>query len=111
MLNGTEKVKGLNSMKGVEVYGLKDPSRIHQRVPTFCFNILGADPHKVAEYMWDKHAVALLAEDNGGFYSRALRTYGRSVAVRASPVHFNTIREVEAFLSGLADAVNHFNVA
>jgi selenocysteine lyase/cysteine desulfurase len=108
MLNGTDKIQGMNSMRRLEVYGLKDPSRADLRVPTFSFNIVGADPHKVAEYMWDKHSVALLAEDNGGFYSRALRTYGRSEAVRASPLHFNTINEVETFLTGLNDAVKHF---
>jgi len=109
MLDGTTKVQGMTAMKGLEVYGLKDSSRTHLRVPTFSFNIVGADPHKVAEYLWDKHAIALLAENNGGFYSKALRTYGKSVAVRASPVHFNTIQEVEAFLSGLADTVSHFH--
>jgi len=108
MLNGTDKIQGMNSMSRLEVYGLKDPSRADLRVPTSSFNIVGADPHKVAEYMWDKHSVALLAEDNGGFYSRALRTYERSVAVRASPLHFNTINEVETFLTGLNDAVEHF---
>ena len=108
MLNGTNKVQGMNSMKRVELYGLKDPSRTHLRVPTFTFNIKDADPFKVAEYVWDKHAVALLAEDHGGFYSRALRTYGKSVAVRASPVHFNTIPEVEAFLVALHDTLSHF---
>jgi selenocysteine lyase/cysteine desulfurase len=108
MLNGTDKVQGMNSMKRLELYGLKDPSTVDLRVPTFSFNIVGADPYKVAEYMWDKHSVAVLAEDNGGFYSRALRTYGRSVGIRASPVHFNTIEEVETFLTGLNDAVEHF---
>lgn len=81
MLDGTTKVQGMAAMKGLEVYGLKDSSRTHLRVPTFSFNIVGADPHKVAEYLWDKHAIALLAENNGGFYSRALRTYQKSVAV------------------------------
>lgn len=109
MLNGTSKTQGMLALNGLEVYGLKDPSRTDQRVPTFSFNIVGADPHKVAEYMWEKHAIALLAENNGGFYSRALRRYGRSVAIRASPVHFNTIPEVETFLSSLADAISHFN--
>lgn len=108
MLNGTGTTAGMNSMKGLEVYGLRDPSRIPLRVPTFSFNIVGADPHEVAKYMWNKHSIALLAENNGGFYSRALRTYGKSVAVRASPVHFNSTREVGIFLSGLSDALKHF---
>jgi selenocysteine lyase/cysteine desulfurase len=108
MLNGTNNVQGMNSMRRLELYGLKEPSRADLRVPTFSFNVVGADPYKVAEYLWDKHSVAVLAEDNGGFYSRALRTYGRSVGIRASPVHFNTIEEVETFLTGLNDAVEHF---
>jgi selenocysteine lyase/cysteine desulfurase len=108
MLKGTENLKGMISMSGLEVYGLKDPSRIQERVPTFSFNVNGADPHKVAERMWDKHSIALLAENNGGFYSRALRTYGKSIAIRASPMHFNTIYEVEVFLSALAETVNYF---
>jgi selenocysteine lyase/cysteine desulfurase len=111
MLDGTETVAGMNSMKGLEVYGMRDSARLNLRAPTFSFNIIGADPHEVAEYMWKKHSVALLAENNGGFYSRALRTYGRSVAVRASPVHFNSTREVEHFLSGLSDALKHFNAS
>jgi len=109
MLTGTGDIAGLSSLKGLEVYGLKDHSRVDQRVPTFTFNIVGADPYKVAEHLWEKHAIAVLAEDNGGFYSRALRTYGRSVAVRASPVHFNTIQEVDTFLGSLSETIRHFS--
>jgi selenocysteine lyase/cysteine desulfurase len=82
MLGGTDGVQGMHGMKGLELYGSKDPSRADLRVPTFTFNIIGADPHRVAEYLWDKHAVALLAEDSGGFYSRTLKTYGKSIGVR-----------------------------
>jgi selenocysteine lyase/cysteine desulfurase len=103
MLNGTDGVQGMKSMKGVEVYGSKDPSQTNLRVPTFTFNIIGADSHRVAEYLWDKHAVAILAEDAGGFYSRTLKTFGKSIAVRASLAHFNTVQEVETFLLALAD--------
>ena len=108
MLNGTYAVQGMSSLKNLELYGLKDPSRLHLRVPTFTFNLRGADPHRVAEYLWDKHAVAVLAENGGGFYSRTLGTYGRTVGVRASLVHYNTIQEVEAFLLALTDTVKHF---
>jgi selenocysteine lyase/cysteine desulfurase len=109
ILTGSSGIKGIQSLKRVETYGLKDPSRIHERVPTFTFNVVGADPFKVAEYMWEKHAIALLAENKGGFYSRALRSYGKSVAVRASPVHFNTAHEVDTFLSSLAETITHFH--
>jgi len=108
MLNGTDHAQGMPSLRGLEMYGVMDPSRVHLRVPTFTFNIEGADPFRVAEYLWERHAVALLAENGGGFYSRTLKPYGKSVGVRASLVHFNTVQEVEAFLLALADTVKHF---
>jgi selenocysteine lyase/cysteine desulfurase len=55
MLSGTEDLKGMSSMSGLELYGLKDPSRIQERVPTFSFNVNGADPHKVAEQIGRAH--------------------------------------------------------
>ncbi|MGD0176034.1 MAG: aminotransferase class V-fold PLP-dependent enzyme [Candidatus Bathyarchaeia archaeon] len=109
MLGGINGVRGMQTMRGVEVYGAKDPSKTHLRVPTFTFNIVGADPFHVAQYLWDKHSIAVLAEDGGGFYSRTLQTYGKSVGVRASLVHFNTVQEVETFLRALDDTVKHFN--
>jgi len=107
MLNGTDGVQGIQNMKQLEVYGSKDPSRTNLRVPTFTFNVNGADPHRVAEYLWDKHAVAVLAEDGGGFYSRTLKTFGKSIAVRASLAHFNTVQEIATFLSALSDTIQH----
>ena len=108
MLTGTDRAHGMSSMRHLEVYGQKDPSRLHLRVPTFTFNIDGADPYRVAEYLWEKHAIAVLAENGGGFYSRTLKSYGKSVGIRASLVHFNTIQEVEVFLHALADTLEHF---
>jgi selenocysteine lyase/cysteine desulfurase len=111
MLGGINGAKGMQEIGGVEVYGVKEPSKTQLRVPTFTFNIVGVDPFQVAQYLWDKHSIAVLAENGGGFYSRTLRTYGKSVGVRASPVHFNTVVEVETFLRALADAVKHFGAA
>jgi selenocysteine lyase/cysteine desulfurase len=108
MLQGTKDQEGLGSIDRVEVYGVTDPAKVNLRVPTFTFNIEGTDPRKVAEYLWDKHAIALIAENGGGFYSRTLKTYGKSIAVRASPVHFNTIQEIGEFLRALKECVEHF---
>jgi len=108
MLKGMQGEEGLSKLAGIEVYGITDASQVHLRVPTFTFNILDADPLKVAKYLWEKHAIAVLAEDHGGFYSRTLKTYGKSIAVRASPVHFNTVEEVASFLHALKDAIGYF---
>jgi selenocysteine lyase/cysteine desulfurase len=108
MLGGTRGAQGLPEIPGVEVYGITNAAQVQSRVPTFTFNILGADPLEVAKYLWDKHTIAVLAEDHGGFYSRTLNTYGKSGAVRASPVHFNTVEEVTKFLEAVEDAAEHF---
>jgi selenocysteine lyase/cysteine desulfurase len=108
MLKGTKDAEGLATLAGVETYGITDPGRVYSRVPTFTFNILDADPIEVAKYLWEKHSIAVLAENHGGFYSRTLNTYGKSIAVRASPVHFNTIEEIGVFLRAMKNTVGHF---
>jgi selenocysteine lyase/cysteine desulfurase len=107
MLNGDQDAKGLSKLAGIKTYGITDAAKVHLRVPTFTFNILDADPIKVAKYLWEKHAIAVLAEDHGGFYSRTLNTYGSSIGVRASPVHFNTVEEIRTFLHALEDALRY----
>jgi selenocysteine lyase/cysteine desulfurase len=108
MLEGAKGAEGLSRLAGIEVYGMTDPAQVNLRVPTFTFNVLDADPLEVAKYLWEKHAIAVLAEDHGGFYSRTLKTYGKSIAVRASPVHFNTVEEIGSFLHAVGDAVRYF---
>jgi selenocysteine lyase/cysteine desulfurase len=108
ILAGVGDAEGLSAMGGVELYGITDPAQVQARVPTFTFTIAGADPVEVARYLWENHAVAVLAENHGGFYSKTLKTYEKSIAIRASPVHFNTLGEVEIFLRAVKDAVGHF---
>ena len=87
----------LQETPGVTVYGLTERARLHERVPTYSFNIQGLHPHRVAEalakaniYVWDGNYYALAVttrlgiEDSGGM-------------VRVGPVHYNTIDEVEKF--------------
>jgi len=106
MLDGISDIPGMCSMRGVELYGLKDATKSHLRTPTFSFNMRGVDPKTLAEYLWKKHSVVCIADD---FYSRALKTYDVPLAVRASLIHCNTIEEASSFLYALADAAKHFN--
>jgi selenocysteine lyase/cysteine desulfurase len=107
MLGGTQDVEGLPAIAGVEVYGITDLEQVQSRVPTFTFNLGNANPLEIAKYLWEKHSISVLAENHGGFYSRTLNTYGKSIAVRASPVHFNTVEEVGIFLHAVKDAALH----
>jgi cysteine desulfurase family protein (TIGR01976 family) len=85
---------------GVELYGIRTPEG---RTPTFCFNIEGHHPRKVAEllaerdiYVWD-----------GDYYAlepiRALGLAETGGAVRAGFLHYTTEEEVDRLLEALTD--------
>jgi selenocysteine lyase/cysteine desulfurase len=82
---------------GATVYGVKEPARIRERVPTFCFNLPGLDPAHVTE----KFAQAGIGIRDGHMYApRLMRRLNLPVetgAVRASLVHYNTLDEVRRF--------------
>jgi cysteine desulfurase family protein (TIGR01976 family) len=82
---------------GAEVYGIRDPGRVSQRVPTFSFNLKGIPPAKVAEEL-ARNQIGVRA---GHMYSpRLMQRLGldpKSGAVRASLAHYNTIEEIHCF--------------
>jgi cysteine desulfurase family protein (TIGR01976 family) len=82
---------------GAEVYGIRDPLRVVQRVPTFCFNLKGISPATVAEELARNH----IGVRSGHMYSpRLMQQFGlaqETGAVRASLAHYNTVEEVHRF--------------
>jgi cysteine desulfurase family protein (TIGR01976 family) len=97
----------LEETPGVQIYGLTDPRRLEERVPTFSFNLKGWGPRQLAEqlacegiYVWDGNYYALAVterlgvEDSGGM-------------VRVGPVHYNTIDEIARFGEALAKTVKN----
>jgi cysteine desulfurase family protein (TIGR01976 family) len=87
----------LEETPGVTIYGLTDPRRLEDRVPTFAFNLKGWHPRQVAQklgeegiFVWDGNYYALAVterlgvEQSGGM-------------VRVGPVHYNTVEEIEKF--------------
>ncbi len=84
----------LESIPGLRLYGVVDPRRMDERVPTFSFRLKGKHPRAVAEvlakesiYVWDGNYYALAVterlgiEESGGM-------------VRIGAVHYNTLDEV-----------------
>jgi selenocysteine lyase/cysteine desulfurase len=82
---------------GVTAYSITDARRLEERVPTCAFTLMGKPPRQVAEklddaniYVWDGNYYALAVterlglEANGGM-------------VRAGPVHYNTLEEIQRF--------------
>jgi cysteine desulfurase family protein (TIGR01976 family) len=97
-------LEALQETPGVHIYGLTDPQRLDERVPTFSFTVDGLHPRVVAEklaekniYVWDGNYYALSVTERLG-----LEEHGGMV--RVGPVHYNTLGEVarlQAALKGL----------
>jgi cysteine desulfurase family protein (TIGR01976 family) len=84
----------LEAVPGLRLYGLADPRKLDQRVPTFSFRLEGQTPRTVAErlgaegiYTWDGNYYALAVTERLG-----LEASGGMVRVGA--VHYNTAGEV-----------------
>src|SRR5215472_16114465 len=80
-----------------DVYGIRDKSRIAQRVPTILFNLPGISPATATE----KLAATGIGVRDGHMYSpRLMKRLGLSQeegAVRVSLVHYNTLEEIHRF--------------
>jgi cysteine desulfurase family protein (TIGR01976 family) len=90
---------------GAIIYGVDDPARLAERVPTFCFRLPSVEPALVTETM----AQSCIGVRDGHMYApRLMKRLGVSLETgvnRASLVHYNTIPEIQEFGKVLRDAV------
>jgi cysteine desulfurase family protein (TIGR01976 family) len=103
---GSRLIAGLQAIPGLKIWGITDPTRLHQRVPTVSFTLAGHHPDAVAErlgdeeiYVWSGNNYALSLTERLG-----LEEHGGMV--RVGPVHYNTIEEIDrlvAVVGSLAD--------
>jgi cysteine desulfurase family protein (TIGR01976 family) len=92
---------------GATIYGLAATDRIHERVPTLCFNLPNVTPARVTETL----AQAGIGIRDGHMYApRLMKRLGvplESGVVRASLVHYNTVDEIHNFGNALLDLTKH----
>src|SRR5579864_563764 len=88
---------------GATIYGVCEDHRVHERVPTFCFNLKNTPPAKITETM----AEAGIGIRDGHMYTpRLMKRLGLrqdSGVVRISAVHYNTVEEIHRFADVLLD--------
>jgi cysteine desulfurase family protein (TIGR01976 family) len=89
----------------VTVYGITDPARLEERVPTFALTAPGAAPRELAEELgrrgynlWDGNYYALALMERLGLE-------GSGGALRVGMAHYNTAEEVDRFLEDLGDVL------
>jgi cysteine desulfurase family protein (TIGR01976 family) len=90
---------------GAIIYGVDDPARLAERVPTFCFDLPNILPALVTETM-SNHAIGI--RDGHMYAPRLMKHLGRGLdtgVIRASILHYNTIEEIHEFGKVLRDMV------
>jgi cysteine desulfurase family protein (TIGR01976 family) len=99
---GAPLIEGLGRLKSVRVYGLTDPGRLSERVPTVAFTVAGDTPRAVCERL----AARGICAWSGDYYAvgvmERLGLAPTGGAVRVGLAHYNTAAEIEALLDALA---------
>jgi len=92
---------------GATIYGVREDHRVHERVPTFCFNLKKTSPAKVTETMAD---AGIGIRDGHMYTPRLMKRFGLrqdSGVVRISAVHYNTMEEIHRFADVLLNLSKH----
>ena len=96
-------VSGLESIPGLQVFGLTDPARFDRRVPTVSFRMAGLAPYEISQRLDGANIFAWA----GNFYALAvterLGIEAEGGLLRVGLVHYNTAEEVDTLLGVLAD--------
>ena len=93
----------LQAVPGLRLYGIGDPRRIDERVPTFSFTMEGWTPRQIAESL----AARAINVWNGNFYALAVTTAlgleEQGGMLRVGAAHYNTLQEVALLGQALND--------
>jgi cysteine desulfurase family protein (TIGR01976 family) len=88
-------IETLRAVPGARIYGIQDPLRLTERVPTVSFTLAGHAPDAVAGYLAERGINVW----SGNFYALAVtERLGLESAgglVRIGATHYNTVKEIE----------------
>lgn len=96
-------VPGLLAIPGLKFYGIVEPTRFHQRVPTVVIRITGHSPRQLAEHLGERGIFTW----DGNYYalnlSERLGVEAQGGMLRIGLVHYNTAEEVDRLLAALRE--------
>jgi cysteine desulfurase family protein (TIGR01976 family) len=98
-------IDDLSGIPGLHIWGLTDPERVHDRVPTVSFTLDGYHPRQIAEYLGEKGIYVW----DGNYYALAvterLGLEGSGGMLRVGLTHYNTQDEIAQLISALGELV------
>jgi cysteine desulfurase family protein (TIGR01976 family) len=99
---GARLLSGLAELKQVKVWGITDPGRLHERVPTVSFTHKKLSPKEIASQLGEQGIFVW----HGNFYALPLtEALGLEPEgmVRVGLLHYNTAAEVDRLLTALRE--------
>ncbi|MEO8285505.1 MAG: cysteine desulfurase-like protein [Chloroflexota bacterium] len=94
-------LEGLATVPRLRIYGITDPARLHERVPTFAINLEGMSATAVSEALGAKGIFSW----SGNYYAldimERLGLQDTGGAVRVGAVHYNTLNEIDRLVETL----------
>ena len=97
----TRLLDGLQTIRGVKVYGITDPRRFGERCSTISLRMGDHHPTEIAKFLGDRGIFTW----DGNFYamnlSERLGVEPKGGVLRIGPVHYNTREEVDRLLKAL----------
>jgi cysteine desulfurase family protein (TIGR01976 family) len=99
----TQLLDGLQTIRGVKVYGITDPKRFGERCSTISLRMGEHHPTGIAKFLGDRGIFTW----DGNFYamnlSERLGVEPKGGVLRVGLVHYNTMEEVERLFAGLTE--------
>jgi cysteine desulfurase family protein (TIGR01976 family) len=93
-------IEALKRLPGATIYGISDPKRYEQRVPTVAFTLEGFTPDEVAAYLGERHIHVW----SGHYYAvEIMKRLGHEEhgMVRVGLAHYNTHDEIDRLETAL----------
>lgn len=98
---------GLQTIRGVKVYGITDPKRFAERCSTISLRMGEHHPTEIAKFLGDRGIFTW----DGNFYamnlSERLGVEPKGGVLRIGLVHYNTADEVDRLLKALSEFASH----
>jgi cysteine desulfurase family protein (TIGR01976 family) len=92
---------GLAQRSRFQVWGVRDPARVHERVPTIAVTVRDTAPRAVAEHLATRQIYVWSGNMYAQEVSERLGLEARGGFVRLGMVHYNTPTEIDAVLRAL----------
>jgi selenocysteine lyase/cysteine desulfurase len=102
-----ELLPALLEIRGLTFYGIAEPARYRQRVPTVAVRIAGRSPRELAAFLGERGIFTW----DGNYYalnlSERLGVEPDGGMLRIGLVHYNTMEEVHRLIEGLRELAPH----